>query len=131
VLRLVHLGKVSVSDKTLMPGKAALKAIAPLLQDGDYYSETEHPPETDPIGAIKPFAWVMLLQGGGLAQLEGKSFVVSRHPENLYICEPGYGHLYDGGSSWSIVQDSYLKCFLFEYMATLGLIDLAYVAPGK
>lgn len=29
VLRLVHLGKVSVSDKTLMPGKAAIKAIAP------------------------------------------------------------------------------------------------------
>ncbi len=218
VLRLVHLGKVSVSDKTLMPGKAALKAIAPLLQGGDYYSQTDQPKDTDPIGDIKPFAWVMLLQGGGLAQLEGKklqltkagqkamsadpaktikavwkkwlkttlldelrrtetikgqtgkgkrgltamsgrrkhivdvlsqcpteqwveyenlkryliasgqSFEVSRSAENLYISEPGYGYLYEAGS-WSILQDAYLKCFLFEYAATLGLIDVAYVAP--
>ena len=218
VLRLVHLGKVSVSDKTLMPGKAALKAIAPLLQGGDYYSETKQPAETDAIGAIKPFAWVMLLQGGGLAQLKGKkleltkagqkamsadpaktlkaiwkkwlkttlldelrrtenikgqtgkgkrgltavsgrrkhivdmlsqcplekwveydelthyiiatgqSFEVSRSAEKLYISEPGYGYLYDT-SSWSILQDAYLRCFLFEYAATLGLIDVAYAAP--
>lgn len=219
VLRLVHLGKVSVSDKTLMPGKAALKAIAPLLQGGDYYSTIEQPDDTDPIGDIKPFAWVMLLQGGGLAQLEGKklqltkagqkamstapaktiqtiwkkwlkttlldelrrvdiikgqtgkgkrgltalsgrrkhivsllsqcpagkwvtyeelthyiiasgqSFDVSRSPEKLYISEPGYGYLYDADSSWSILEDTYLKCFLFEYAATLGLFDIAYVAP--
>ena len=219
VLRLVHLGKVSVSDKTLMPGKAALKAIAPLLQGGDYYREADQPDDIDPIGAIKPFAWAMLIQGGGLAQLDGKklqltkagqkamsadpaktiqaiwkkwlkttlldelrridiikgqtgkgkrsltavsgrrkqivsilsqrqsgkwigyddltryiiasgqSFEVSRSPETLYINEPGYGYLYDAGSAWGILQDSYLKCFLFEYMATLGLIDIAYVAP--
>ncbi|MGB7086434.1 MAG: hypothetical protein WBD47_12835 [Phormidesmis sp.] len=218
VLRLVHLGKVSVSDKTLMPGKATLKAIAPLLQGGDYYSATKQPAETDAIGVIKPFAWVMLLQGGGLAQLKGKkleltkagqkamsadpaktlkaiwkkwlkttlldelrrtenikgqtgkgkrgltavsgrrkhivdmlsqcplekwveydelthymiatgqSFEVSRSAEKLYISEPGYGYLYDT-SSWSILQDAYLRCFLFEYAATLGLIDVAYAAP--
>jgi hypothetical protein len=38
VLRLIHLGKVSVSDKTLMPSKATLNTIAPLLQGGDYYA---------------------------------------------------------------------------------------------
>ena len=218
VLRLVHLGKVSVSDKTLMPGKAAIKAIAPLLQGGDYYSDIQPPEHVDPIGEIKPFAWVMLLQGGGLAKLEGKklqltragqkamsadpaktikavwkkwlqttvldelrrieiikgqtgkgkrsltavsgrrkhivallnqcpteqwieyhdfkcyiiatgqSFEVSRSPESLYICEPGYGYLYEQ-SSWSILQDTYFRCFLFEYMATLGLLDIAYAAP--
>ncbi len=220
VLRLVHLGKVSVSDKTLMPGKAALSAIAPLLQGGDYYSEADQANDSeDPIGDIKPFAWVMLLQAGGLAQLEGKklqltkagqkamganpaktlksiwgkwikttlldelrrtetikgqtgkgkrgltslsgrrqhiigvlsqcptdkwieydalkrylvasgqTFEVSRSADNLYISEPGYGYLYDADSGWSILQDAYLKCFLFEYAATLGLLDVAYVAP--
>lgn len=218
VLRLVHLGKVSVSNKTLMPGKAAIKAIAPLLQGGDYYSEIEQSDDTDPIGDIKPFAWVMLLQGGGLAKLNGKklqltkagqkamgtdpaktlkavwkkwlkttildelrrtevikgqtgkgkrgltavggrrkhivdilsqcpteqwvkyadlqtylvasgqSFEVSRSPEKLYISEPGYGYLYDT-NSWTILQDAYLRCFLFEYAATLGLIDVAYAPP--
>lgn len=218
VLRLVHLGKVSVSNKTLMPGKATLKAIAPLLQSGDYYSDIQPPEGTNPIGTIKPFAWVMLLQGGGLAKLDGKklqltkagqkamgadpaktlkavwnkwlkttvldelrrievikgqtgkgkrgltavsgrrkhivnilsqcpterwvkytdlqayliasgqSFEVSRSPDKLYISEPGYGYLYDT-SSWTILQDAYLRCFLFEYAATLGLIDVAYAPP--
>jgi hypothetical protein len=73
-LRLIQMGKVSVSDKTLMPSKAALKEIAALLQGGDYYSEADEPDDNyhDPIGAIKPFAWLMLVQAGGLASLNGK-----------------------------------------------------------
>lgn len=209
VLRLIHLGKVSVSNKTLMPSKATLTTIAPLLQGGDYYNEADEPDNhgpisRDPIGTIKPFAWVMLVQGGGLASLDGKklqltkagqkamgaapattlrsiskkwlkttllnelrrvesikgqtgkakrsltavsgrraqiaealgqcpvgewvnyddlkrymiasdqTFSVSRNPENLYINEPGYGNLYETGGSWSILQDAYMKCFLFE-----------------
>ena len=31
ILRLIQLGKVSVSEKTLMPSKASLAAIAPSL----------------------------------------------------------------------------------------------------
>ncbi|MGG7055189.1 hypothetical protein [Nitrosomonas sp. ANs5] len=221
VLRLIHLGKISVSDKTLMPNKATLTTIAPLLQGGDYYSEADEPDNhhLEPIGAIKPFAWVMLVQVGGLASLDGKklqltkagqkamgappataiqsiwkkwlkttfldelrrvesikgqtgkakrsltavsgrralivealgecpagewvayddlkrymiasnqTFDVSRNPEYLYISEPGYGHLYEAGGSWSILQDAYMKCFLFEYAATLGLLDVAYFTP--
>ncbi|MGF1520110.1 MAG: hypothetical protein ACFCVB_20235, partial [Nodosilinea sp.] len=224
VLRLIHLGKVSVSDKTLMPSKATLTTIAPLLQGGDYYSAADEPEShgfssRDPIGAIKPFAWVMLVQGGGLASLDGKklqltkagqkamgvapattlqsiwkkwlkttfldelrrveaikgqtgkakrsltavsgrraqivaalgqcpvgewvnyddlkrymiasdqTFDVSRNPESLYISEAGYGNLYEAGGSWSILQDAYMKCFLFEYAATLGLLDVAYITP--
>ncbi|MEM9451540.1 MAG: hypothetical protein AAGA75_23820 [Cyanobacteria bacterium P01_E01_bin.6] len=221
VLRLIHLGKVSVSDKTFMPSKATLTAIAPLLQGGDYYSDADEPDDTyhDPIGEIKPFAWVMLLQAGGLASLVGKklqltkagqkamtdaaattikavwkkwmkttlldelrrvdnikgqtgkgkrgltavsgrrsqivqglllcpvgewvtvddlkrymianneTFEVSRYPENLYILESGYGNLYNAGGRWSILQDTYMKCLLFEYAATLGLVDIAYMPP--
>ena len=88
VLRLVHLGKVSVSDKTLMPGKAALNAIAPLLQGGDYYSDIEQPTDQDPIGDIKPFAWVMLLQGGGLAQLDGKKLQLTKAGQKAMSTDP-------------------------------------------
>ena len=223
VLRLVHLGKVSVSDKTLMPSKAAIKAIAGVLQPEDYYNEDDLPNtdrDLDPIGAIKPFAWAMLLQGGGLASLTGKKlqltpagkkalnappektikaiwskwlktkvidelrrtenikgqtgkgkrgltalasrrnvinlvltdcpvgrwvsledliryfiassqvFTVSRYPENLYLCESGYGSFYDvPANDWSLLQGCYLRCLLFEYAATLGLIDVAYIIP--
>ena len=222
ILRFVHLGKVAVSDKTLMPTKATVAAIAPLLQGGDYYTEADAQPDNNyqqPIGAIKPFAWPMILQGAGLVALDGKklqltasgqkalnadpaktikaiwkkwlktrvldelrrvdaikgqtgkgkrgltaldkrrhviaqgladcpvgqwvrfddlkrymiasyqTFEVSRHPENLYISESGYGHLYDAGGSWSLLETAYMRCLLFEYAATLGLLDVAYINP--
>lgn len=221
MLRLIHLGKVSVSDKTSMPGKATLNAIAPILQGGDYYTEADQPKPKfhDAIGVIKPFAWVMLVQAAGLANVMGKklqltkagqkaittapaktlkavwkkwakttlldemrrvevikgqtgkgkrgftalsgrrrpiidalrqcpegkwvtfedlkrymlanaqTFEVHRYPENLYISESGYGSLYNAGGNWSILQDAYMKCLLFEYAATLGLLDVAYIPP--
>lgn len=58
-----------------------------------------------------------------------QTFVVSRNPENLYFLESGYGDLYNAGADWSILQSCYLRCFLFEYAATLGLIDVGYVSP--
>lgn len=221
VLRLVHLGKVSVSDKTYMPTKATLSAIATILPSGDYYTEDDEPDDdaSPLIGAIKPFAWCMLLQAAKLVTLEGKklklskagqkaltadpaktiqaiwkkwlkttlldelrrvdsikgqtgkgkrgltavggrrgaiaaalsqcpvgqwvlfndlqrfliashqTFTVSRNPENLYITEPGYGNLYDMVGVWSILESAYLRSVLFEYAATLGLLDIAFIPP--
>lgn len=56
-------------------------------------------------------------------------FEVTRSPENLYVAEAGYGNLYDTGQGWNILQTSYLRCFLFEYAATMGLLDVAYISP--
>lgn len=84
ILRLVDLGKVSISDKTLFPTGATLTTIADVLEDGDYYSEwteTKSPAGWRydyPIGAIKPFAWVMLLQGGKLVELSGKRLSLTK-----------------------------------------------------
>ncbi len=222
VLRLVQLGKMSLSDKTLMPSKTTLNAIAPLLQGGDYYSEADNPDDArcEPIGLVKPFAWAMLVQAGGLASLDGKklqltkagqkamgagpsqtlraiwkkwlkttlldelrrvdaikgqtgkgkrtltavsgrraaiaellsecpvgrwvecenlkrhaiardrTFTVSRNPEHLYIGDSHYGSLYGvEAGRWSILEEAYLKCILFEYAATLGMLDVAYTTP--
>ena len=61
----------------------------------------------------------------------GQLFEVTRDPYNLYICEFGYGNLgYDGSHDWHILQERYMRCLLFEYAATLGLIDVGYVDPG-
>ena len=58
------------------------------------------------------------------------SFEVTREPWDLYISDPQYGSLgYDGYHDWEIVQGRYALCLLFEYAATLGMIDVAYVNP--
>ncbi|MCB1769167.1 MAG: hypothetical protein KDJ31_05605, partial [Candidatus Competibacteraceae bacterium] len=60
----------------------------------------------------------------------GTDFEVTRDPWNLYVCEPGYGSLgYEGFHDWKILQARYALCLLFEYAATLGLIDVAYIPP--
>lgn len=84
VLRMVDLGKVSISDKTLYPTGATLNTIAEVLEEGDYYSEwteVRSPAgwEYDyEIGHIKPFAWVMLLQAGKLMELSGKRLSLTK-----------------------------------------------------
>lgn len=249
VLRLIDLGKVAVSDKTFYPTAATLNALAPLLAGGDYYdnflrtqpkknyneedynqrassvhfftlADIERDPNDVPeIGAIKPFAWVMLVQAGKLAELTNKrlsltsagqkalsdpaaktirtlwqrwlkttlldelrridsikgqtgkgkrgltavagrrkviadalkdcptgqwvateaflrymiaagyDFEVSRQPWNLNLSNSFYGDL-DHDGNWMILEARYILCLLFEYVATLGIIDVAYIHPA-
>ena len=57
-------------------------------------------------------------------------FSVTRDPWHLYIADPNYGSLgYAGHHDWDILQGRYVLCLLFEYAATLGLIDVAYTDP--
>ena len=61
---------------------------------------------------------------------EDMTFKVTERPWLLYIGDRRYGdlgrlhHL-----EWELLQTRYLICFLFEYTATLGLIDIAYRPP--
>jgi hypothetical protein len=222
VLRLIDTGKVRASDKTKQVTAAGAKAITEILYGGDFYPPDEVIEEYDqkPIGPIKAFAWPLLLQNAGLAELAGTklqltgagkkalndtpektirvawnkwlktnildefnrihtikgqtgrgkhsltavssrrgpiaqalsecpagewiafdefsrymqaaghTFEVARDLWPLYIADPQYGSLgYAGFGDWHIVQGRYLLAFLFEYAATLGLIDVAYIPP--
>ncbi len=61
----------------------------------------------------------------------GHEFQITHDPWKLYLCEAKYGNLgYDGYGGWNILQFRYLLVLLFEYAATLGLIDIAYVHPA-
>jgi hypothetical protein len=60
----------------------------------------------------------------------GESFQVTHDPWKLYISEPRYGSLgYAGYHEWSMLQGRYIKALLFEYAATMGLVDIAYSHP--
>lgn len=60
-----------------------------------------------------------------------RKFQVSIDPWKLYLCDAKYGSFgYDGHGGWNILQFRYLLVLLFEYAATLGLIDIAFVHPA-
>nr|WP_242482577.1 hypothetical protein [Thiocystis violacea] len=223
LLRLIETGRVSVGPKTGVASAASLKLIEGLLVGGDWYR-----PEDDeerrrwaggPIRPIKPYAWPLLLQAGGLAKidgsklaltpkgrkalgeplestvkllferwqtkgspdelrrvdlikgqtskgarltavagrrraiadmlaacppgewihldhffrymrLEGYDFAVTDNPWKLYFVDANYGSLgYEGSASFDILQARYALAYLFEYLATLGLIDVVYTLP--
>ncbi len=227
VLRLIQAGKVVVSDKTYLPNAATVKTIAMILQSGDFYNDEQRkagakkPDKVDEIGAIKAYAWALLMQGSNFAELSGKklvlsktgqkalqtpvaksiqtiwkrwlktttfdemrridaikgqtgkgargmtavggrraaiattlkdcplhqwisfsefsrymlalgnSFEVTRDPDSLMMTEFGYGGLgYSDSTDWSLLQERYMRCLLFEYAATLGIIDVAYTEPS-
>lgn len=49
----------------------------------------------------------------------------------LYLVDPEYGSLgYAGYSDWPILEGRYTLCVLFEYAATLGLLDVTYTDPA-
>lgn len=60
----------------------------------------------------------------------GQRFEVTREPWSLYIVDSHYGSLgYEGHNDWDILQGRYILALLFEYAATMGLVDIAYVSP--
>jgi hypothetical protein len=222
VLRLIDAGAVRVSDKTRRPSQAALKAIAGVLADGDFYTEEDQSEDDwDPAAdlQIQTFAWPLLLQAAGLAEAAGTrlqltvagrkattkpahevirqvwdkwqkttlldefnrvniikgqqakgrgltavaprrqevvavleecpvgkwiaveelfrllkvlahNFHISHDPWKLYIGGQQYGSLgYDAHFTWETLQGRFVLAFLFEYAATLGLMDVAYLSP--
>ena len=74
--------------------------------------------------------WVRTGDFSRFIQASDSDFSITRDPWRLYITDPRYGSLgYRGYHDWHILQERYLLCFLFEYTATLGLIDVAYTDP--
>ncbi|MBK1732158.1 hypothetical protein [Thiococcus pfennigii] len=63
-------------------------------------------------------------------KVEGYRFEVTGNPWKLYFSELRYGSLgYQGGTGFEILEARYTLAYLFEYLATLGLIDVAYSLP--
>ena len=221
MLRAVDQHLIAVSDKTHLPGVAGLSVVLGKLAGGDFYEiVTPKDKWEQRIGPIKALAWPLLMQAGGLAQLNGAKLgltpaglkalqaapadvvrgiwrewltstlldefsrvdeikgqkgkgrmsataprraivgaALQRCPvdtwvsvdewtrfmraegfplafyhdiPNLYISDPNYGSLaYGGAHTWNVLQLRYLLCVLFEYCATLGMVDVAYRSPHE
>jgi hypothetical protein len=218
VLRLCDGGRLRCSETTRRPAAATVQAVADVLEAGDFYPLDD----AGAAGAVAAFAWPLLLQAGGLAELAGgrlqltprgrralqapahqtlrqlwerwlghgvidefsrieaikgqqasggrnltavaprrgavadalaeapvsgwvavddffrhmraagHSFDVVRDAWKLYIGDPEYGSFgYAGYGKWEVIQGRFVLCLLFEYAATLGLIDVAYTEPHR
>jgi hypothetical protein len=76
-----------------------------------------------PIGA-----WINVDDISRFMQATGRTFDVTHDPWKLYIIDQQYGALgHNGYHGWDILQLRYLLCFLFEYAAALGVVDVAYI----
>ena len=212
VLRLCDAGRLRCSEKTRRPSAASVVAVAEALSGGDFY----------PDEAIAAYAWPLIVQAGGLAEIAGgklqltargraalgkpaaevirglwRSWVtkgiidelsrvehikgqraanaltavkgrrqkvasalaeclpdgwiavdelfdamrdagwsptVARSDRalwKLYFVDAQYGSLgYAGFGEWEILEGRYTLAIIFEYAATLGLVDVAYDEPA-
>jgi hypothetical protein len=60
---------------------------------------------------------------------EGLEFDVAHDPWRLYVLDSNYGTLGYSSGDFRILQGRYILVYLFEYLATLGLVDIAFVPP--
>jgi hypothetical protein len=106
-------GQTGAGKRTLTAVEGRRKVVAEALADC-------------PIGQ-----WVKTDDFFRFMQAAGFDFEVTREPWDLYVEEQEYGSLgYEGHHEWHILQGRFALCLLFEYAATLGLVDVAYVHPA-
>lgn len=80
-------------------------------------------------GQASDRAWVTFSDFSDYMFITGSSLTVTSAPEYLYICEAHYGVLCNAG--WKTLEANYLRCFLAEYVATLGLVDVIMADPRE
>lgn len=85
----------------------------------------------DALRECPPGRWVALEEFSCFMQATDQLFEVTHDRWKLYLQERQYGSLgYDGSGGWNILQMRYIAALLFEYAATLGMVDVAYTDPA-
>ena len=78
---------------------------------------------------LQPGEWISIDELIRLLQTKAEySFEMVNYSWKLYFLDQHYGHL-DYNDTWPLLQLRYVLVYLFEYCATLGLIDVAYQDP--
>ena len=74
-------------------------------------------------------AWVSFDDFSNFMIVTGAGLEVTKDPDYLYIYDPEWGEL--RGRTWDCLEARYLRCFLVEYAATLGLVDVVMAPPNS
>jgi hypothetical protein len=77
-----------------------------------------------------PGRWIAIDEFFRFLRAQNADFTIARNDWKLYLAELQYGSFdYSCDHTWKLLQGRFIMAMLFEYAATLGLIDLAYIAP--
>jgi hypothetical protein len=86
------------------------------------------------LAARPPGEWITVDDLFATMRKEGPPLTIARSERalwRLYIEDQEHGSLgYGGFGDWPIVEGRYTLAVLFEYAATLGLVDVEYTAPA-
>jgi hypothetical protein len=84
------------------------------------------------LAALAPGAWVEVDSLFAVLRAQPAPLAVAASPLTrwrLYLADPRHGSLGPPGArAWNILEGRYALCVLFEYAATLGMVDVAYTA---
>lgn len=84
------------------------------------------------LGEVPVGRWVEFDDFSRFMRATDRLFEVAHDLWRLYIVDREYGSLgYEGSGGWNVLQERYMATLLFEYAATLGIVDLAYVDPAR
>ena len=81
------------------------------------------------LAQLPPGRWIAVEEFFRIAKAIGDDFAVAREEWKLYLVDPQYGSFEYGTGDWLMLQGRFILAMLFEYAATLGLIDVAYIPP--
>jgi len=101
VLRLIDAAKVAVSATTRRASGATMDAITAILEGGDYYPRVAPKSEwyDENAGPIRAFAWPLLMQAGGLAQISGTRLQLTKAGRKA-LSEPAAGTIRTLWTKW-------------------------------
>jgi len=87
----------------------------------------------DGLAALEPGVWVDVDAFFAILRTQAEPLAVTASPLarwGLYLEDPRHGSLGPAGEkAWAAVEGRYALCILFEYAATLGVVDVAYAGP--
>jgi hypothetical protein len=84
----------------------------------------------DGLAALAPGVWVEVDALFAVLRAQPGPLAVAASPLTqwrLYLTDPRHGSLGPAGpEAWNVLEGRYALCVLFEYAATLGVVDVAY-----
>jgi hypothetical protein len=84
------------------------------------------------LAALAPGTWVEVDSLFAVLRAQPAPLAVAASPLTrwrLYLTDPRHGSLGPPGArAWNVLEGRYALCVLFEYAATIGMVDVAYTA---